>query len=89
VENAVKHGIAMMTEGGQIDISGRVEDGRLCFTISNPFDAQAPSTGRNGLGLRNVRERLESRYGGAAEMKIRASEATYSVELLLPARVER
>ena len=87
VENAVKHGIAMMAEGGEITISGKRSGDWLQFTIRNPFDPEAPSTGRNGLGLRNIRERLESRYGKAARLDIQAEERSYQVTLTVPVRV--
>ncbi len=86
VENAVKHGIAMMAEGGEIVLSGRRDQDWLRFSISNPYDPEAPSTGRNGLGLRNIRDRLESRYGGSARMDIKVEERLYSVMLTLPVR---
>jgi len=86
VENAVKHGIAMMAEGGEIALSGRRERDLLRFTITNPYDPEAPSTGRNGIGLRNIRERLESRYGKAAKLEIEVDERMYRVMLILPAK---
>jgi len=86
VENAVKHGIAMMAEGGEIVLSGQRDRDWLRFSISNPYDPEAPSTGRNGLGLRNIRDRLESRYGGSARMDIKVEERLYSVMLTLPVR---
>jgi hypothetical protein len=86
VENAVKHGIAMMAEGGDILISGRREHNLIRFSISNPFDPDAPSQVRDGIGLRNVRERLEARYGSAAKMQIEATERNYQVTLTFPAR---
>jgi len=89
VENAVKHGIAMMAEGGEIVMSGQRDGEWLRFVISNPFDPEAPSAGRNGLGLRNIRERLESRYGGAARMEIKVETCSYRVALTLPVRVLR
>lgn len=86
VENAVKHGIAMMAEGGEIVLAGARDHEWLRFSITNPYDPEAPSTGRNGLGLRNIRDRLESRYGGSARMEIKVEERLYSVILTLPAR---
>lgn len=86
VENAVKHGIAMMAEGGEIAMCGRRDGDWLRFTIANPFDPEAPSAGRNGLGLRNIRERLEARYGGAARMEIAVENGSYRVALTLPVR---
>ncbi|MDQ1472143.1 MAG: hypothetical protein QOJ99_3623, partial [Bryobacterales bacterium] len=38
------------------------------------------------LGLRNIRERLESRYGAAARMDIQVESATYQVTLTVPVR---
>jgi hypothetical protein len=89
VENAVKHGIAMMAEGGEIAMTGRYDQGLLRFRISNPFDPEAPSAGRNGIGLVNIRERLESRYGSAARLEIAADERTYRVTLTLPAKQQK
>src|SRR5665213_61125 len=77
VENAVKHGIAMMAEGGEIVLTGACDREWLRFSISNPFDPEAPSGGRNGLGLRNIQERLESRYRGAATMEVKVEERLY------------
>lgn len=86
VENAVKHGIAMIAEGGDILISGHREHDLLRFTVSNPFDPEAPVQARNGIGLRNVRARLEARYGSAAKMQIEATERNYRVTLTFPAK---
>jgi len=86
VENAVKHGIAMMAEGGEILISGHRDRDQLSFSVSNPFDPEAPVQTRNGIGLRNVRARLEARYGAAARMRIDATERHYQVTLTFPAR---
>jgi LytS/YehU family sensor histidine kinase len=87
VENAVKHGIAMMAEGGEILISGHRDRDLLRFSVSNPFDPEAPVQARNGIGLRNVRARLEARYGSAAKMQIEATERNYQVTLIFPAQI--
>jgi hypothetical protein len=86
VENAVKHGIAMMAEGGEILLSGSCEHDVFRFSVSNPFDPDAPVQARNGIGLRNVRARLEARYGSAAKVQISATEQSYQVTLTFPAK---
>lgn len=86
VENAVKHGIAMMADGGEILISVHRERDLLRFSVSNPFDPEAPVQARNGIGLRNVRARLEARYGSAAKMQIDATDRNYQVTIALPAK---
>ncbi len=89
VENAVKHGIAMMDEGGEISMSVRHDQNWMRFTIVNPFDPEAPSTGRNGIGLRNIRERLEAFYGTAARLDIEVEERLYRVTLTIPVRTHK
>ncbi len=71
VENAIKHGIATLVEGGEISMRGRRSQRRMRFVIENPFDPEAPSTRRNGIGLANVRNRLDGalRRRGAARYR--------------------
>ena len=85
VENAVKHGIALLDEGGEILMLGRRVREGLRFTIENPFDPEAPAS-RSGIGLANVRQRLEARYGNAARLEVEAGEDVYRVTLTVPAR---
>ena len=66
IENAVKHGIATLVEGGTIIVEGHVTDGQLEVSVENSFDPDSPVSAPHGLGLRNVRSRLETRFGGAA-----------------------
>src|SRR5260370_37300178 len=86
VENAVKQGVALMAGGGEIRLTGVTADGRLRLTVDNPFDPEAPMQQRTGIGLRNLRERLEAVYGGRAEMLVQPREREYRVTLDLPAR---
>jgi LytS/YehU family sensor histidine kinase len=85
VENAVKHGIALLDRGGEILMLGRMGKDGLRFTIENPYDPGAPAS-RSGIGLANVRQRLEARYGTAARLEVEASEDIYRVTLLVPMR---
>jgi len=84
IENAVKHGIATMLDGGTIRVESRVVDGSLEVSVENRFDPDSPATSRNGLGLRNVRGRLETRFGDAASLTARSSENLFRAELVLP-----
>jgi LytS/YehU family sensor histidine kinase len=42
---------------------------------------------KGGLGLRNVRARLEARYGKDANMRVNAENGKFRVELSFPAEV--
>src|SRR5581483_2766615 len=72
IENAIKHGIATMVDGGTVRLEGRVENGNLAVRVENNFDPEAPAPRRHGLGLRNVRNRLETRFGHAASLRVAA-----------------
>jgi two-component system, LytTR family, sensor histidine kinase AlgZ len=85
VENSVKHGIALLDQGGEILMLGRRQRDTLRFSIENPYDPHAPSS-RSGIGLTNVRRRLEARYGTAAKLEVEASEDVYRVTLTLPVK---
>ena len=65
VENAIKHGLEPKVEGGEIRIKAEEENGRLVLSV---VDTGMGFCGDNhsGLGLVNVRERLESLYGSRA-----------------------
>ena len=84
VENAIKHGIATLVDGGEISMRGRRSAEGLRFVIENSFDPEAPSTRRNGIGLANVRDRLAARYGNAARMEVEVEGEQYRVTLSLP-----
>src|SRR5262245_13178080 len=68
VENAVTHGIAQCLDGGTVRLTARRRGDRLFVAIDNPRDADAPRRPGTGIGLENVRRRLETLYGRAAEM---------------------
>jgi len=84
IENAIKHGIATMVEGGTIRLEGRIENGRLAVRVENSFDPEAPSPRRHGLGLRNVRSRLATRFGDAAHLHLAAEHDRFSAEMVFP-----
>ena len=84
VENAVKHGIGGLIEGGAIRLAASRSDGKVSITVRNPFDPEMPAPAQTGLGLENVRRRLRVRYGTDASMQAGPREGVYVVELRLP-----
>jgi len=84
VENAVKHGVAGLVEGGAIALKVERRDGGVCVILENAFDAEAAPPNRLGMGLPQVRRRLELRYGDAASLEVAARDGTYRVELRFP-----
>ena len=68
VENAVRHGVEPAIDGGRIDVRARAVGGRLELVVE---DTGVGITGdREGFGLAQVRERLQTAYGTAAGLTI-------------------
>lgn len=68
VENAVRHGIATLVEGGTVRVTVQSSPGRVEIAVENPFDPDGRRAG-TGVGLANVRDRLETAYRGAATLR--------------------
>lgn len=62
VENALKHGASQVRGVGRIEIEGRREKNRLILSVRDNGPGLPPSQ-EDGLGLRNVRARLQELYG--------------------------
>jgi hypothetical protein len=88
VENAVTHGVGELVEGGTISIDVRRNLAALEIRISNPRDPESSRRRGTGVGLPNVRKRLEVRHGSAAWMEVRRSDTAFDVVLGLPWHVE-
>jgi two-component system, LytTR family, sensor histidine kinase AlgZ len=84
VENAVKHGVAGLLEGGSIRLEARRQGNNVAITLENAFDPEAAPSGGMGIGLRHVRRRLQVRFGGQAAFEAEASGAVYRVSLRFP-----
>jgi hypothetical protein len=84
VENAVKHGVAGMVEGGEIRLAVTRNEEQVLVTVENAFDPDAASPNRLGIGLTHVRRRLEVRYGGQARCDAGPRDGLYRVELRFP-----
>ena len=76
VENAIKHGITSKVEGGTIRISAFKEDEQVAIEIED--DGQGISGNRlhgildQGIGIRNVNERLKVMFGADHQLKLRS-----------------
>lgn len=76
VENAIKHGVSENKNGGEVIISAALEsDKKDVFLKLSVFDTGSGKKtdeieNSNGVGLRNIRERLESYYGEKANLLI-------------------
>jgi two-component system LytT family sensor kinase len=87
VENAIKHGIAKRIQGGAIRIAAVRSNGRLTLSVYNdgPSLPEGWQKTQPGIGISNVRTRLQGLYGDGFEWSIRNREpGGVEVSLSLP-----
>jgi two-component system, LytTR family, sensor kinase len=92
VENAIRHGAIRDDGGTTIWIRAARDAGTLHLTVENVGPvAEGHTFEREGIGLRNTRERLRHLYGGGAELRFRTSSGPSSsgtngtcVEVVIP-----
>ena len=88
VENAVRHGIQPLREGGEIILRGKHEGAMILIEIDNPL-ADAPAIGGSGHGLNNVRQRVAYHFGPRASVEAGPKQGRFVVTLQLPMEVRR
>jgi len=85
VENAIHHGIAHLLDGGDVQISASRREGILRLSVENPCDPDRPASRGTGVGLNNVRARIETLYGNRGSVEVAAQGTTFRVTVLMPA----
>lgn len=85
IENAFKHGVSYNNET-HIDIKLNEENGRIKFICDNTIPQKKPVAKEGGVGLSNVRRRLDLLYGEDYSLCINQDDRTHSVELIIPSR---
>lgn len=85
VENAVKHGVGQLLEGGVVRVRAERAGSQLKLRVENDTDPDAGTKAGGGVGLANVRERLLAAYGIEASVHAARVDNTFRVDLVLPA----
>ena len=71
VENAIKHGLEPKPEGGRLKLKAEVVHGKLSVTVADTgLGFGRAATAGGGVGLANIRERLQLLYGAKASLTI-------------------
>jgi two-component system, LytTR family, sensor histidine kinase AlgZ len=86
IENAVRHGISQLIEGGTITLRIRLHNDRLNITIENPFDPDYVPKKGTGLGVKNVRSRIQTLYGNEGRIDIENKNNIFTVEFSFPVK---
>jgi sensor histidine kinase YesM len=85
VENAVHHGVAHLIEGGEVMVRARLRDHLLQLEVENPCDPERPPSRGAGVGLSNVRSRIDALFGHRASVDVASAPDRFRVSILLPA----
>jgi LytS/YehU family sensor histidine kinase len=81
VENAVKHGVGHLLEGGVVHIAAVRDGAQVRISVENRCDPDRPAQQGEGIGLANARRRAEMFDG---RMDILEEPARFRVTLSLP-----
>ncbi len=80
VENAFKHGVEKLAEQAFVNITLKSNQEKLSLKVENNFDPKA-QTASPGIGLENLKRRLELAYPGQHTLQINQNKGIYQVFL--------
>jgi LytS/YehU family sensor histidine kinase len=83
VENAIKFGMSDINDSF-INISITIIKDKIKFFISNKINLKISDTENSGIGIKNIKRRLDLVYPDCHEFKITEEEGVFSVLLELP-----
>ncbi len=83
-ENAIKYGVYEATDTVDVITHCECNNEVLKVTISNTFDPDVQSKKGEGIGLRNIRERLQVIYGNPHFLQISSNKNEFTVTLTIP-----
>jgi sensor histidine kinase YesM len=88
LENSFKHGMSQLLDEKWITLDIQIHEDRLLFNLANSKNTEYPISKNNGnaggIGLENVKRRLELLYPGEYSLNINNEEKQFRVTLGLP-----
>jgi sensor histidine kinase YesM len=71
VENAIKHGLEPKADGGRLTVKAEIVHGKLAVSVADTgLGFGRAATAGTGVGLANIRERLQLLYGNKASLTV-------------------
>ncbi len=86
LENAIYHGVELLSEPGVVTIKGKVDDKMVYVTVSNPVTRSGASSQRSGnnMAMTNIHERLKLAFGHRASLEVTDTGENYQVTIGFP-----
>ena len=84
VENAIYHGIEALTEGGIINIVGKMDKDIISITLKNPAPVTGSSKQGNKIALDNIKSRLEALHGTKGKITFEKNHNIYTINIIFP-----
>lgn len=90
IENAIRHGIEPLAQGGKVNITVERLDEQLLLRVSNPIVSEIArynaikAKQHNGIALDNIAARLQLMYAQAAQFDHGVLEGRYEAQITLP-----
>ena len=83
IENCFKHGIAN-NDDIKVDIRFEITDNFLFFTVANTFHQTSKKNQKHGIGIENVKRRLQLLYGENFTLETKVEKTIFKVLLKFP-----
>jgi LytS/YehU family sensor histidine kinase len=83
-ENAIRHSVYESVEPVKVLFQCVPDNGFMKATISNDYDPEVPTRKGTGVGLQNVRQRIELAYKGKGSVQWSGSKGVFVVTILIP-----
>ena len=84
IENSIKHGVYNSSDEVQVEISCKEENDYLVIEISNDYDPEVKKPKGEGIGLKNIRKRLQLIYLRSDLLETVADKMVFRAVLRLP-----
>jgi len=83
-ENAIKHGVYESTETINVVLDAKKVNGNIMLSLKNDFDENAKLTKGEGIGLKNVQERLFLIYKKNSLVQLNKASNLFTVSIKIP-----
>jgi two-component system LytT family sensor kinase len=83
-ENAIRHSVYESIEPVQIKFSCVSNEGSMKAIILNDYDPDVPTRKGTGVGLQNVRQRIDLAYQGKGSVQWTGEEGVFTVTIVIP-----